>query len=71
MKGVKDERHILLKCIFYNEVQMCLNNKVNELNPDFVYFDEVDKFIYVMSDPVIMFFTAKTCRTILASLRQL
>ena len=64
-EGVEDELHVLFKCPFYNEVQMCLFSKATELNPNFVYFDEVDKFIYLMSDLVIMFYTAKTCKTIL------
>ena len=65
LDGVEDEKHVLLKCAFYDDLQRVLIDKACALNPDFMLYDDLDKFKYLMSNTEIVFYTAKTCRLIL------
>ena len=65
MDGVENELHVLFKCSFYDDYHEYLTNKAIGLNPGYEAYDDVQKFTYIMADPNMVYYTAKTCKLIL------
>ncbi len=63
--AVEDEKHILLNCVYYNDLLVKLLNDASSIDDHFNEMSEDDKFIFLMSNPNVCTFTAKTCKKIL------
>ena len=63
--AVEDEKHILLNCVYYNDLHIKLFKDASTINEHFSEMSEDDKFIFLMSNPNVCIFTAKTCKKIL------
>ena len=63
--AVEDEKHILLNCVYYNDLHIKLFKDASTIDEHFSEMSEDDKFIFLMSNPNVCIFTAKTCKKIL------
>lgn len=63
--GVEDECHILLKCSYYNDLRDDLFDKATEIDSLFNQKEDTDKFVFLMSNYMVISYTAKTCKQIL------
>ena len=51
--GVEDEIHLLVKCKQYEELRAPLINMCRELKPQFCYYTDKEKFMFIMKTPLL------------------
>jgi len=64
---VEDESHVLLHCPLYTVIVCNLLSLCEVVCPEFTNFNDADKMSFIMSNPDVMFLTAKTCKLLLQS----
>ena len=62
---IEDEKHVVLKCILYNDIRECLVDKCLEVCPAFNTMNEDEKFKFIFSDENIVCNAARACNSIL------
>ena len=50
----EDETHLLVKCKFYDALRKPLFEQCTELRPQFPYYSATEKFVYLMSTPLLI-----------------
>ena len=53
-KGIEDEIHFLVKCDFYKTLRKPLYDICTELRPQFGFYSDQEKFIFIMTNSVLM-----------------
>lgn len=66
---VEDEIHVLLHCPCYNTIRKEVLAEACRLNRIFIYLNDRDKIVYLLSHPEIAVLSAKTCFSILGRRR--
>ena len=58
-KAVEDEVHLLVACKFYETLRKPMFDLCEELRPQFKYYSDEEKFIFIMTTPLLMHHVSK------------
>ena len=53
-EGIEDEVHFLVNCNFYEEIRKPLLDMCVELKPNFDFYSDEEKFVFIMTTPHLM-----------------
>ena len=62
--SVEDELHVLLHCDLYTDIRHYLFQYIVNINVDFVLLSDDEKFCFILSNPDVCFYSAKTLNSI-------
>ena len=54
LEGIEDEIHFLTKCKHFQQLREPLLTSCSQLRPQFEYYSDEEKFIFIMTTPVLM-----------------
>ena len=58
---IEDEKHVLLKCPVYADLRCNIFSRALEYNDNFMQLSDDEKFIFLLNDDNMCFYTAKVC----------
>ena len=58
--SIEDEKHFLLKCDLYNDIRLQLFLSAIHLNPNFINFNDNEKFLFLMTEKGLTTILAKS-----------
>ena len=62
---IEDEKHVMLKCPLYADLQVVLFNHAVSCYADFHSLSDIEKFIFLFNNENMFYYTAKICYDIL------
>ena len=64
-ESVESEKHVLLHCPLYEDLQYEMFYEASQVNPQFDILNDDEKIVYLFSSTNIVKILAKTCKNIL------
>ena len=68
---IESEQHSLLECSMFENYRNELFYAASQTSEQFASFNNLHKFVYLMSSPSMYFYTARTCHNILSDRRRI